>query len=181
MPDGVAAPHEVANMLEIRKATPGDAEALLRLLQTLQTETNHLLLQPGEGITTVEAQRASLERSRDSIVLLALDGGTPVGYLGATRFGFARNRHCMKISMGVRRSHWRRGIGAALLEHIEHTAREWGCARIELTTLTTNTAARALYEKAGFEIEGVRRQALLIDGVYVGEYHMGKILESPQR
>lgn len=174
-------PRDEASMLEIRKATSVDAAALLRLIQALQAETDNLLLQPGEGITTVEAQRASLERSRDSAVLLALDGGTAVGFLGTTRFGFARNRHCMKISMGVLRSHWRRGIGAALLANIEQTAREWGCTRIELRTLTTNIAARALYEKAGFEIEGIRRQALLINGEFVGEYHMGKLLEPCQR
>lgn len=55
-------------------------------------------------------------------------------------------------------------------------ATERGMVRIERTTFTANTAARALYPKAGFEIEGVRRRSLHLDGQYEDEYHMGKIV-----
>lgn len=34
----------------------------------------------------------------------------------------------------------------------------------------------ALYKKQGFEIEGTRKHAYIINGQYVDEYYMGKIL-----
>ncbi len=39
-----------------------------------------------------------------------------------------------------------------------------------------NTAGIALYKKQGFEIEGTRRHAYIINGQYVDEYYMAKIL-----
>jgi RimJ/RimL family protein N-acetyltransferase len=48
--------------------------------------------------------------------------------------------------------------------------------RLELTVMAHNAAAVALYEKAGFVIEGTRRHSMLIDGSYVDEYYMAKLL-----
>jgi RimJ/RimL family protein N-acetyltransferase len=40
-----------------------------------------------------------------------------------------------------------------------------------------NQRALALYQKLGFEIEGRLRGALKVDGAYIDEYTMCKILE----
>jgi RimJ/RimL family protein N-acetyltransferase len=39
-----------------------------------------------------------------------------------------------------------------------------------------NEAALALYKKMGFEIEGRKKHSLLINGTYVDEYCMAKLL-----
>ena len=39
-----------------------------------------------------------------------------------------------------------------------------------------NAAGLALYRKMGFDIEGTSRQSLCVDGVFVDEIMMGKIL-----
>jgi RimJ/RimL family protein N-acetyltransferase len=39
-----------------------------------------------------------------------------------------------------------------------------------------NVAAVALYEKAGFAVEGTRRHSMLVAGSYVDEHHMAKLL-----
>ncbi len=49
--------------------------------------------------------------------------------------------------------------------------------RIELTVMTHNEAGIALYRRQSFEIEGVKKQSLLMDGQYVDEYYMAKLLE----
>jgi ribosomal protein S18 acetylase RimI-like enzyme len=46
----------------------------------------------------------------------------------------------------------RRGYGAATLQAIEATARGLGASEIGLHVFAHNTAARALYEKAGYEV-----------------------------
>ncbi|WP_443089171.1 GNAT family N-acetyltransferase [Xylophilus sp.] len=59
-------------------------------------------------------------------------------------------------------------------------ARQWaaqaGIRRLELTVVASNRRAIALYERAGFAREGVRRQSLFIDGGYVNELHMALLL-----
>ena len=42
--------------------------------------------------------------------------------------------------------------------------------------MTHNLNAIKLYEKVGFIKEGVKKNSLLVDGNYVDEYYMGKIL-----
>jgi hypothetical protein len=34
----------------------------------------------------------------------------------------------------------------------------------------------SLHQKMAFQIEGIKKDSLLVDGVYVDEYYMGKIL-----
>jgi ribosomal protein S18 acetylase RimI-like enzyme len=58
------------------------------------------------------------------------------------------------------------GIGTKLTRSALAAARAFGLHRVELTVREHNTGAIELYKKAGFEIEGVQRDAVLVDGVY---------------
>jgi len=44
--------------------------------------------------------------------------------------------------------------------------------RVELTVHTTNQRAFELYQRHGFEVEGIRRKSLLVNGRLVDEYLM---------
>jgi RimJ/RimL family protein N-acetyltransferase len=59
-----------------------------------------------------------------------------------------------------------RGIGTKLTKKALAAARAFGLHRVELTVREHNTGAIVLYRKEGFEIEGVQRDAVLVDGVY---------------
>ncbi|WP_407927862.1 GNAT family N-acetyltransferase [Gracilibacillus suaedae] len=48
--------------------------------------------------------------------------------------------------------------------------------RMELTVAASNRSAVALYKKIGFEIEGTKRKALLVENEYLDEYYMAKLL-----
>ena len=54
--------------------------------------------------------------------------------------------------------------------------RQRGLHRLELTVMVHNTAAVGLYHKLGFGIEGTRKDSLLVNGAYVDEYAMAKLL-----
>ena len=58
------------------------------------------------------------------------------------------------------------GIGTKLTQSALAAARAFGLHRVELTVREHNTGAIELYKKQGFEIEGVQRDAVLVDGVY---------------
>jgi ribosomal protein S18 acetylase RimI-like enzyme len=57
----------------------------------------------------------------------------------------------------VSRDHRRQGIGLALMETAEQWAREAGVRKLELHVFPHNVPAIRLYEKLGYEREGLRR------------------------
>ena len=59
-----------------------------------------------------------------------------------------------------------RGIGTDLIRAMLAAARTFGLHRIELTVGENNTGAIELYKKFGFAIEGLRLDAVRIDGVF---------------
>lgn len=52
-----------------------------------------------------------------------------------------------------------------------------GVQRIEAKVRTQNPRGVALYKKAGYQIEGTRRKAALIDGEFRDEYFIAKLLD----
>lgn len=74
-----------------------------------------------------------------------------------------------EFSIQIGAAHARgRGIGKAATEGmLEHAFSDLNLRRITLSVLATNARAIALYEKVGFQHEGVFRQALYKDGAYV--------------
>ena len=62
-----------------------------------------------------------------------------------------------------------------LNSELDKWTRENNLTRLELTVVSSNIVAKHLYEKNGFEIEGTRKNAMIIDGKYVDEYYMAKL------
>jgi len=62
------------------------------------------------------------------------------------------------------------------LEALEGWARSKGLHRLELTVDVENRRAIALYEKCGFEREGVKRHSRRIEGRYSDELYMSKLI-----
>ena len=56
---------------------------------------------------------------------------------------------------------WGRGIGSALLERAEEWARDRGCDRMWLVTTNDNLRALYFYQRRGFRIVGVHRDAVM--------------------
>jgi ribosomal protein S18 acetylase RimI-like enzyme len=163
----------------VRTAKEGDAEGVLELLLRLDEQTRLMMYEPGERSTSVGRQAETLRTllaSGNSTFLLAEEDGRPVGFLEATGGTFRRNRHVVHLVVGVLKEHAGRGIGSALMAEAERWARERGTRRLELTVQTHNRAARALYEKMGFAVEGTRKDAVHVEGSYVDEFYMAKLL-----
>jgi RimJ/RimL family protein N-acetyltransferase len=97
---------------------------------------------------------------------VALDGEEVVGWCDIASLDRPVFAHAGTLGMGVLASHRGRGIGRELLRATLENAREMGLTRVELTVREPNTRARELYEKAGFAAEGLKRNAVRVDGRY---------------
>jgi ribosomal protein S18 acetylase RimI-like enzyme len=58
------------------------------------------------------------------------------------------------------------GIGKRLILRTLKAARAFGLSRVELTVRENNASAIALYKRVGFDVEGLQRRAVRVDGVY---------------
>lgn len=168
-------------MITVRDICESDIPALWEFLNALDSETKFMMLEPGE-----RAERTDIVKFRDGIrdsvingsnfLQVAVEDGKIVGNIHAERGRFRRNRHTAYIVVGILKEHCRKGLGTAFFRNLEEWAVEEGIRRLELTVECPNVAARQLYEKCGFKTEGTREKSMLVDGKYVDEYYMAKIL-----
>ncbi|MCK8487681.1 GNAT family N-acetyltransferase [Paenibacillus sp. MBLB2552] len=165
-------------MIEIREIREDDAERFLRLCLRLDQETKFMLYEPGERTTTVEAQRdriQSILTEGRSTILVAEDQGEFVGYLAVFGGNANKTKHVGYLVVGIVEAHTGKGLGTSLFEAAEAWRSQTGLTKFELTVMVPNERAVALYKKMGFEVEGVKRNSIRMDGKYVDEYYMGKI------
>lgn len=163
----------------IRDAIPQDAENLVQLIKQVEAEADFMLMEPGERHVTAEQQRQRIEafeQNGRSSILVAEDTGQLVGYMFVIGGTARRNAHTAYIVIGIIKEFRGKGIGTRLFKHMEQWAMDKKFHRLELTTVSKNAAGVALYEKMGFQIEGVKRDSLYINGEYVDEYYMSKLI-----
>ena len=112
------------------------------------------------------------------IHLVAELAETVVGYVRLkppTRL--PENAHVTHVSgLAVCPSARRRGVAAALMTAAEPFARARGARKLSLRVLSTNQPAIRLYERLGFECEGVLKEEFLIGHRYVDDVLMAKRL-----
>lgn len=68
-------------------------------------------------------------------------------------------------------------IGSKFFNMLDEWAGKNWIVRLELIFECVNTGAKHLYEKNGFTVEGVRPKSMKVNGRFVDEYYMGKILD----
>jgi RimJ/RimL family protein N-acetyltransferase len=170
--------------VNIRAIRESDSEQFLLLGKALDEETQFMMLEPGERTLTIEEQTERIKGalSRDNqMIFVAEDERQLVGFLGAYGGNFRRNRHSAYIVIGIRQSFAGQGIGKQLFEALEKWAVDHDLHRLELTVMCHNERAIRLYQKMGYKIEGVKQDSLWINGEFVNEYYMAKILDPSQR
>ena len=162
----------------IRKIETKDSEKFLNMLKQLDNETTNMMWEPGERKTTIDEMDSDINNicNSKSLRLVAEDKGHIIGFLSSER-GFAKRiSHRAYIVIGVLREYRGKKIGAKLFEKLEKWALENNVTRLELTVMEHNEVAIKLYEKMGFRREGFKKNSLIVDGKYVAEYYMGKII-----
>lgn len=134
--------------VNVRRATPGDAAAVARLLNDFQAEFD----EPSPGAEQLEERYADLIRNREMTVLLVGEGPDGFAQLRYRPWVYSAgpNAHCHLEELYVVPARRGKGLGRALLDAAMDTAREEGATFMELGTSEADTAARGLYEGAGF-------------------------------
>lgn len=163
--------------MNIREARADDTLAIMKTMADVEA-SGYMLFAPGERKMNERALQAFIENivmAPTSAFFVAVVEDV-VGYLIVRSEDLRRTSHRASIVIGVHSSYRGKGIGEALFQHVIQWAKEKQLHRLELTVIERNKRAIHLYEKMGFHIEGIRRDALWIDNVFVNELYMSRLL-----
>ena len=166
----------------IRNIRAEDAGNFFEMMCRLDEETEYMMYEPGErrektpNLDRLKARIEGAASGGDLLIVADTEEGEIAGFLWAERGGPNRVKHTAYIVTGIRQAYRRQGIGTAFFRRLEDWAMKNGVTRLELTVECENTAAVSLYKKMGFRIEGTRPQSMKVNGRFVDEYYMGRIL-----
>lgn len=167
--------------LVIRHVTAGDVDSFMRFQPKIAAESQFTYQKVGftPDPTKLAERWDSWIKNPRELRISAFDGNETVAQLGfhMEHPNHPWMQHVGRFGMMVIKEYWGVGLGRRLLEIMEAHARTHSFRRIEATVRSDNARGIALYQKAGFEIEGTRRQNTFIDGVYYDSYYIAKILK----
>jgi RimJ/RimL family protein N-acetyltransferase len=157
----------------VRGIDEDDKEKLVQMYASLSSET----LRWGMPPYTREAVERWLSNLSDLILIVAVDGDKIVGHSHIRKFPHARRRGTGDLVIYIHQNFHNVGLGTEMLRRLLKLAKEQGLHRIGLSVIGDNKRAIHVYEKVGFKIEGVLRDAYFgEDGKYHDEIEMGLIL-----
>lgn len=163
--------------MQYRKATKADAAGIIAVMENAE-QAGTMLWSPGEREMeeATFAQSIEQEDTARSGFFVAEDEEGIAGYIFIKGEQLERIRHRAHLVMGMHERVRGQGIGTEFLEYVIDWAKHSPLRRLELTVLTINEQAIRLYEKCGFEKEGVKRDSLRINELYVDELTMSYLL-----
>ncbi len=150
--------------VDLRLYREEDRESLVSFYTSLSKNALRWALPPYD--------RARVERwladRENPLILLALDKGKIVGHLHIYTLPQPGLKGIGELFIYIHDYYQHLGLGTWMMEESINLARDRGLHRIGLSVVADNKPAVRLYEKVGFQHEGVRKQAHYGDD---GQYH----------
>lgn len=165
-----------------RSIAPEDAELFLKFHEQVPHDSIFTYQYVGMTFPSIEDTATRLRTQQDDTKILnigAFDGEKVIGYLN---FRLPMNdhpwvQHLGQFGMTVLKEYWGYGIGKRLLALQDDHARTIGVNRIEAMVRVGNDRGIKLFLHSGFKIEGTREKAARINGDFIDEYFIAKILD----
>lgn len=162
----------------IRSPKEEEAKEVLDFITVACGETDFLLRYAKEWCdVTVSKERdflANMNKSDTDAMLVCEVSGKLVANCNISWNNGIKTGHRASIGIAVLKEYWNQGIGTAFFREMIRIAEENGkIIQMELDFTEGNSRGRALYEKMGFRITGVKPDAIrLEDGTLLNEYSM---------
>jgi len=168
--------------LLVEEARVEDARDILALHLQVLSEARYFITEPHEFSGSIEqkARRiAELDRSPNSVFLVARCEGRILGYVTVQGGQLRRMRHTGKLEIMVAADARGMGVGRALMRAtVDWAIENPHLVKLGLNVFTDNERAIRLYEQFGFHEEGRRvREYRMEDGSYRDDVLMYRFVE----
>jgi len=151
------------NAVEIVPIAPEHIESFHRALDYVARERRYLAFLEAPPLESTRAFVLDMIKRRYP-QFVALSGLEVVGWCDVTPKAMPVYAHGGVLGIALLPPFRGQGIGKHLILRALDAARAIGLQRVELTVRETNTGAIELYRKVGFEVEGLQRRAVRLDG-----------------
>lgn len=163
----------------IRQPKIEDAEGLIYLISTADTETFFLARNPGEFQVTTEKEKSFITNvleDPDRTWFIAEYQGKLVGQCSVGLVNsYKRYRHRAGVAFVILKEFCDLGIGGKMMEECLKWCKERNIEQVELDVVANNERAIRMYQGFGFNIVGTIPHSLRYsDGTYADEYLMVK-------
>ena len=149
--------------VEIIPIAPEHVESFHRALDFVARERRYLSFLEAPPLES--ARNFVLDMIKDGHPQwVALSAGEVVGWCDVTPKSRPIYAHGGVLGIALLPPFRGQGIGKRLILRTLDAARAFGLRRVELTVRESNTGAIGLYKKVGFEVEGLQRAAISLDG-----------------
>lgn len=158
--------------------TEDDAAEMLAFLQDIAEETDFTIAYPEERQTMTREQEGTflkaMREDPNALMLMCRVDGYLAGNCQVVFGRRIKESHRGTIAIALRQAYWGLGIGTGMFrELIAQARRRPGVLQLELDFMEGNQRGRALYEKMGFRVVGVKPDAIrLKSGELRHEYAM---------
>jgi RimJ/RimL family protein N-acetyltransferase len=157
-----------ARPVRIHRATARDLPQFTRNLQSVADEGKYLFI---EEVTKKRAESIGESfKDKGCLTLIAevRENGRwkAVGGLTLNRYGDAsKSKHVRVLAIFLIEGYRGTGIGSRLIvDALDWARKKKGVEKVTLGVFSNNTGALRLYEKLGFQTEGVRKKQYYISG-----------------
>ncbi|MGE7923863.1 N-acetyltransferase family protein [Viridibacillus arvi] len=165
------------NEVTIKEATKNDAQQMINFYNVVGGETDFLSFGKNEFNRDVEEYKKFIDSTsleQNSIILIATLKDEIIGIASINSSQKDRTKHVGTLGIVVSEQLIGQGLGRKLMEELLNWATSNGVTKkISLVTREDNTFAIELYEKLGFEKEGLIKNDNFINGVYYNTLVMG--------
>ncbi len=163
--------------LIVRSPEENDAEEIMNLVKTADTETRYLSREPGEFTYSLEEEKIIIQNKKsaeNTLWTISIIDNKIVG-MAETRYNNRKSRFRHKGNLGlfIIKKYWDMGIGGKLmLSHIEWSKQQ-NLELLIVEVVSDNQRSIDFYKSFGFDIVGTVDNGMKYsDGTYADEHTM---------
>ncbi|MGL4877516.1 GNAT family N-acetyltransferase [Paraclostridium dentum] len=165
----------------LRSPIKEDAQAMIDYLNIIGGESDFITFGKNEFSMSVEAEQDYIERinSMDNSknVLIIIEDEI-VGIASITSVQKERMKHNGTLGISIRKKYWGIGLGSEIMTYLIDWAKSNKITKkINLLVREDNIRGVKLYEKFGFEKEGLLKKDICVNGVYYNTIAMGLYID----
>lgn len=165
----------------LRSPIKEDAQAMIDYLNIIGGESDFITFGKNEFSMSVEAEQDYIERinSMDNSknVLIIIEDEI-VGIASIASVQKERMKHNGTLGISIRKKYWGIGLGSEIMTYLIDWAKSNKITKkINLLVREDNIRGVKLYEKFGFEKEGLLKKDICVNGVYYNTIAMGLYID----
>ena len=161
--------------VKIRMFQPQDKDKLIEMYESLSSEAVRWGMPPYKRERLEEGWFRNLQ---NITAIVAFYDDKIVGHAQIFKFSHSRRKGTADLATYIHQDFQGVGLGTAMLRKLIELAKKEGLHRIGLQVVADNKLAIHLYQKMGFKVEGVMKDAYFgEDGKYRDMLVMGLLLE----